>query len=126
LGAFDLATANKFVSLLDTIRRHLLRSKSTRAIYVAMAKEFYSRTTNDVRALCNEPTDDDFLSYVRSNWPTFKSCLELEAEAEEGNLTWGCVHKGESKKTNMINILSKVAQAAEQIVSTLQCSSPQA
>lgn len=69
-----------------------------------MAKEFYSHTTNNLRGLCNEPTDDDFLSYVRLNWPTIKSCLELEAE--EGTLVWGCVYKQEPQKTNVINILS--------------------
>jgi len=83
-----------------------------------MAKEFYSHTTNNLRGLCNEPTDDDFLSYVRLNWPTIKSCLELEAE--EGTLVWGCVYKQEPQKTNVINILSNLVQAAEQAVSTLQ------
>ncbi len=58
-----------------------------------------------------------FLSYVQSNWPTFKYSRDLE---EEDTLTWGWVAKQEARKTNEINILSKLVESAEHAVSTLQ------
>ena len=81
-----------------------------------MANEFYSRTTSNLRGLCNKPTDDDFLSYVHSSWPTFKSCLEFGAE--EGTLMWGSVYKHEAQQTNVVNISSNLVKAAEQAVSS--------
>ena len=108
--AYDLSTATVFISLLKDIRNHLLCSQSTRAIYVAMAEKFFLRSKKDIQDICKKPTDEDFLSYVCSNWPTFNSCLDF---GEEDSLIWGMVVKQEAQKTNEINIFSDLILLVE-------------
>ena len=100
---------------------HLLQSQSTRAIYVEMAKKFFLRSAKDIKAICTEPTDDHFLSYIHSHWPTFKSSKDLQ---QEHSLTWGQVLKHEARKKNEIHILSMLVEAGEHAVSTLQRNCP--
>jgi len=116
--AYDLSTAKEFILLLSNIRNHLLRSQSTRAIYVAMAVKFFLRSKKEVQDICTMPTDEDFLSYVRSNWPAFKSCLDF---GDEDYLIWGSVIKGEAKMRNEINIFSDLVMLVElSVVSTVR------
>lgn len=85
-----------------------------------MAKKFFLRSKKDVQDVCKEPTDDDFLSYVDSNWPIFHSCLTF-GETSEHSLIWGSVVKGEARKTNEINIFSELVLLIElSAVSTVQ------
>lgn len=119
---FDLTQAKGFASLLADIQSHLLQFQSTRAIYVAMAKEFYSASEKDVKELCSKPTDDDFLSYVQSHWPEFRSFGGLKGA---NTLIWGWIQKNETQKTNKINILSDIVKSAElSTVSTFQSNWP--
>jgi hypothetical protein len=72
-----------------------------------MGKKFFSALPNDMKANCREPTDEDFLSYVSSHWPTFNA---LPGPGKD--LEWGWVEKG-VQKTNEINILSDIVVSAE-------------
>jgi len=75
-----------------------------------MAEKFFLRSKGDVQDICTKPTDEDFLSYVRSNWPTFRSCSDF---GEEGRLIWGSVVKGKAQMTNEINIFSDLVMLVE-------------
>lgn len=75
-----------------------------------MAKKFFSQSKKEVQDICKQPTDEDFLSYISSNWPTFRSC---HFEEEEDSLIWGSVVEGEARKTNEINIFSELVLLVE-------------
>lgn len=109
----DLSTARNFRSLVEALREHLVSSKSTRLSYVSMAKNIHMELPHDIQLVTTPPNDDDFLSFLKSDWPTFRS-----RRARKNKIRWGYVQKGEGK-SHTIRILSSIVESAESAVSTL-------
>lgn len=89
-------------------------SESTRAIYIAMADMSLTALPQDVRETFSKPSDQDFLNYVTSEWPTFSSFTEIGSTLP---VTWGFVEMG-AQEPHKVNILSDIVVSAESAVST--------
>jgi len=109
-NAIKLQQSSLFVSLLKDIRSHLLDSKTTRAVYVSVADQFFHALRAEVQEIFTKPTDQDFYNYIFSNWPTFSSF-----KAQTSNqITWGRVQKGHLEP-NEVNILSSIVESADSV-----------
>ena len=112
-----LSEAKIFVSLLKAIRHHLLCSKSTRALFVKVARDFFLALPSDVQTRFTKPTDWDFYQYVFANWPMFGTFETPHWVTSKTGLLWGRVTKG-AHQGNKIYIVSSIVGSTETAVST--------
>jgi hypothetical protein len=112
LGSTPPGESANLVALLTWIRNHLCFSKSTRAIYVTMAKEFFNSLPLDVQQKSKIPEDKDFQDYVNFKWPKIKTF-----NCGQKKFRWGYVRKG-GETPHTIHIISGIVESAERAVST--------
>ena len=116
LGSVKLSEAKTFISVLKAIQHHLLRSKSTRELFIKMARDFFFALPYDVQTRFTKPTDCDFYQYIFANWPTFGTFEPPPGVTAKTGLRWGCVTKG-AYQGNEIYIVSSIVGSTESAVS---------
>jgi hypothetical protein len=113
-GSVSPGKAQNLVRLLTGIRDHLSKSQSTRAIYLAMAKEYFESLPSATQQESKIPDDQDYKDFIDCNWPKIKTFIST---GRKRKVRWGYVCKGyESPHT--IHILSDIVVSAEKAVST--------
>ena len=77
-------------TILDDLKKHLLRSSSTRLFYVAVCHMFYRQIQNPQDI--SKPSDEIVKDILEKSWPTFVPLPERTANGQLG-VIWGQTDK---------------------------------